>query len=261
MSTAFLLVAIAVVPPIEPPTKPPEESRASLIVNVIGYVWAMVPAVNAKGLEKAYQELGHDDFRRREKAERTLDDAGIGAAPYYLRGMQSDDVEVRRRCTTGMDRLRRLKLPDFQRGQPSSKALDFTRKRWPIVPCCDAPWYSRPEGYQPRRTWWTQVAWETLWPYYEAAGRQHVGEGLNWKQYRGGTRLALADAIDLGVPVWVLDLVVMEMFRRDDMFLSQPCFAREYWPRLRYSASWPMIDAEDVMQGAPEPIPRPGEIH
>jgi gas vesicle protein len=60
---------------------------------------------DAKQIQKLIRDLGSDDFGIREKATRTLSDAGKEALPALREALQSNDAEVRQRARRIMDTI------------------------------------------------------------------------------------------------------------------------------------------------------------
>lgn len=255
---ALALLLSAPVPDSASP-KPKPAPKPSLFLQTLASFIPPTCEYSDEELAAAFKDLGHDNYGKRDRARAVLEKAGIYAMVYYQKGLTSPDAEVRARCQQGIENMVNNIQPfDFKvgNGYPSEKALAYTYQRWPIVPELDAMWYYKREGggggYEINRNAWTQFWYRQHYHYLQIAQSRGLNEGKNWHQYRAGFRLWLGDAIDAGVPVILLDVLVAEMFRRDKWFV-RPNFN---WPNLRWQVAPAFCVADDEpAYGAPVPDP------
>lgn len=174
------------------------------------FLW-LFAVTDAAAIQAHYRDLGSDDFATRQRAQAALEAYGLLALPQLERGRVSPDTEVRVRC----DRARRAIITRVVGSR--DRCFVWSRKRWPEMPMIDSLWYDTSlRCHVPDQE---RLACR-IGRAYLAKTCLGYQEGTDFPTFRGATRLLVVDLLVIGVPDWVIDPMLREMNRRDEMWFE-----------------------------------------
>ncbi len=156
--------------------------------------------------DRLVARLGDNDFRVRKIADAALRERGWQARWALVRGTQSEDLEVRRRC-----------------GELHGVALDAEVASLEPLPMLDALWFDRhcqSPTYRTQRTLVTQLLYERFHPYIVKRNAENLASPRLWYAYYVATDDAVRDLLLAGVSRDELRDLFVELRRRDDVFLK-----------------------------------------
>lgn len=143
--------------------------------------------------------LGDDSWHERERAQATLQGAGLVARPILALGLHNRDPEIAKRCRAALD-------------YPAVAV----RERWKLeeFPFFDSLWYD-PEAkrYELTPLWAPAAAWLRGFLLSTSCG---------YDGYRAATCEVTVTLHTWGVPLEAFEPVFRELRRRDRLFLGLP---------------------------------------
>lgn len=189
--------------------------------------------------EAHVRELSARSFRTRETAQQALYRLGWRALPRLDAARErAADIETARRLEVICAGLRAERLRWVVRTVDERYGPDF--------PMIDALWLNTANG------WYDAGSSTSLWRhwlhrrfsgYLRAASAEGVPpeDKRRWATFRIATRAALIDLVNDGVPLWVCDLCVMEMWRRDNIWIGRSAGVLDpfWWPGLIQQKGFP----------------------
>jgi hypothetical protein len=183
-------------------------------------------------------DLSHRQHKVRAVAAESLYRMGTPALPRLESAKEKQPLDVRRRLESIAARIR---------GDRRIKALDLVSTRYgDAMPMIDAWWYDGRRGhYDAVSSTSTARAIAHLWlyPYLSRAMGGNVPDPRRWGPYRQATAAWFVDMAEAGVPVCVLDILYLEMRRRDNRWIARNSlhpFDPWHWPGTKPPAvpSW-----------------------
>lgn len=161
--------------------------------------------------------LGNEDFRVREVADAALRNRGWKARTALVRGMSSNDLEVRFRC-----------------GNLYDEALESVVSSIRDLPMIDALWYDEASGYAPYKEPGCQH-YDRVKHYLQYSKDLGVPDTYLYEEYYRATRWMVRDLIVVGETPNTLGPMLDEMRRRDAIYYWRVFGLRgpsQYPPRI-----------------------------
>ena len=177
-------------------------------------------------------QLSHQRFRIREAASARLLEMGPGALPRLRFALtEARDPEARKRLANIIAEMEARRLRWV--------AQTIQERYGDTLPMIDAWWIDcetgvyDPESEQSHLRHWAHAC---LRPYLGEWSPQAEGDKRRWGWWRDGTYRWFASMLEAGVPVPVVDLIFLEMRRRDNLWIARTPGAEPdpiHWPGVQ----------------------------
>lgn len=175
----------------------------ALHLLLIMFLCEPAPELSNPKITQLVQQLGHDEFTKREKASEQLGDLKDVALPYLRVALKDKDLEIVQRARRVLDLTVEKQLVDLA--------------PYPLIDSC---WYNvKTRSYAPADFFWPGLGnlHDRLVPYLEAHGRDNAP----WNNYRLATRDWARDMLLAGVRPQVIKMIFQELHERDKVFLNR----------------------------------------
>lgn len=162
------------------------------------------------------RRLGSDDFAVRAAAAARLHEMGTAAEAALRAAANHPDPEVRLAVGQLLARI------DSDRHRMRMAAFDAAFTDFPMI---DALWYDTARKVYSPWDGLSRLLYARYKPYIAAAD----SDPADWRpysRYRAATRRAFREAYESGIPLWTLEALAAEMYRRDAVYLDEE--RREY---------------------------------
>ena len=193
------------------------------------------PPIPSAEFDRHVANLSSRSWKVRERAHQSLHDLGWKAIPCLeVRGRASADLETRTRLARICSDLRANRLRWAQR--------TVQERYGPNYPMVDALWLNTDAASYDRYGGDCWCAWRgQLVGHYldrRTAENYPAEDRRRYPQFRDGTRDLFIDLLDREVPVWLVDLLCVEMWRRDNIWWRRgvrqepdPFWWPGWWPQ------------------------------
>ncbi len=180
----------------------------------------------ADDFDRHVSDLGNRQHKVRAAAAEALYKLGSPALPRLEEAKAGKDIDTRRRLESIAARIR---------GEQRLKALDLVQQRYGAPPMIDAWWLDHRWQYDAVSSTSTfrALTHHALYHYLRRAMESNVPDPRRWGPYRLATALWFADMAEAGVPTPILDLIYLEMRRRDNRWIKANNFSPPdpwHWP-------------------------------
>jgi hypothetical protein len=165
--------------------------------------------------DKHVADLSHRQHKVRAAAAESLYKLGTPALPRLEAAKEKQPLDVRRRLESIAARIR---------GEKRIAAIDLVSRRYGAMPMIDALWYDGRRGHYDAVSSTSTaraIAHLALYPYLRRAMESGTVDARRWGPYRQATEAWFVDLAEAGVPVCVLDIIYLEMRRRDNAWIAR----------------------------------------
>ena len=186
--------------------------KRMLILLWLPLVFCLLAAAPPSEVQRYIAQTGDDSFATRQAASSRLLSFGYAAYPSIKKAADTHpDPEVKRRCRSVADKLRNEHMHQFG-------TFPFIDSFWYCVKsrCYQKDLVSFPAELQTELQRTTGVTRTELAIYLARAGG---GDCAPWLNYRAATRLWVEDMLDRGVSSQLIQRLLDELTRRDNVYL------------------------------------------